>query len=86
MHSAGRRTRSQQSSPGERRTLISLGTLSGIASFASVDRRVEEEHGTCEGRGRWDDPKRMSGSSHVRVSGSCSKDAPLRTERAFKAY
>lgn len=61
MHSAGRRTRSQQSSPGERRTLISLGTLSGIASFASVDRQVEEEHGTCEGRGRWDDPKRMSG-------------------------
>lgn len=61
MRSAGRRTRSQQSSPGERRTLISLGTLSGIASFASVDRRVEKEHGTCEGKGRWDDPKRMSG-------------------------
>lgn len=61
MRSAGRRTRSQQSSPGEGRTLISLGTLSGIASFALVDRQVEEEYGTCEGRETWDDPKRMSG-------------------------
>ena len=31
-------------------------------------------------------PSECLGSSHVCVSGSCSKDAPLRTERAFKAY
>lgn len=31
-------------------------------------------------------PSECLGSSHVCVSGSCSKDAPLRTKRAFKAY
>lgn len=31
-------------------------------------------------------PSECLGSSHICVSGSCSKDAPLRTERAFKAY